>query len=204
MNKEELIKKLKSQGFSSKIVSAFEKIRREDFISKELKKYAYEDEPLPIGYGATISQPYTIAFMLNLLELKDRLKILEVGSGSGYVLALMNELSKNSEIYGIERIEELVEKSRKILKKNIHVIHNDGYFGLKEKAPFDRILVSASADEIPKNLIEQLNNDGILVCPIKNSIFKIKKEKNKINKKEYEGFIFVPLVKGELLSRVKS
>ena len=111
MNKQQLIQELKKEGFSDKILKAFETIKREDFIPEKFKEYAYENESLPIEEGATISQPYTIAFMLNLLELKDNQKILEIGSGSGYVLALINEISKNSEIYGIERIKGLVESS---------------------------------------------------------------------------------------------
>ena len=122
MNKEELIALLRRERFSENILNAFEKVRREDFVPEGLKEKAYENAPLPIGYGAAISQPYTIAFMLDLLELKDNLKILEIGSGSGYVLALMNEISLNSKIYSIERIKELVDSSREVLKgkKNIN------------------------------------------------------------------------------------
>lgn len=196
MNKSELINDLKNQGFSENIIKSFEKIKREDFIPKELKNFAYENQPLPLGIGTTISQPYTIAFMLDLLELKDNQKILEIGSGSGYVLALLNEISKNSEIYGIERIRELTKKSKKVLKKNknIQIIYKNGSDGLKEKSPFDRILISASSDKIPENLFSQLKDNGILVCPVRNSIFQIKKQKGKTIKKEFPGFVFVPLV----------
>ena len=160
MNKRELIEELRSEGFSEKILDAFEIVKREDFIARDMEKFAYENEPLPIGEGQTISQPYTIAFMLDLLELKDNLKILEVGSGSGYVLALIYEISKKSEIYGIERIRSLAEKSRQVLSglKNIKVYHMDGINGLIEKAPFDRILVSASAKNIPDELVNQLRD----------------------------------------------
>lgn len=204
MNKQELLRYLKERGFSENIVRAFEKIKREDFISENLKKFAYEDNPLPIGYGQTISQPYTIAFMLDLLELdnlnkKSKIEILEIGSGSGYVLALIDEILKNKKIdyriYGIERVKELVGKSKKVLKdkKKTSVVYGDGSSGLK-KRKFDRILVSASADEIPSVLIKQLNNNGILVIPVKNSIFKIRRKGKKIIEEEYQGFIFVPLV----------
>lgn len=227
--KPELLVYLKQQGFSNKIINAFSKVKREDFIDKNLKQYAYENNPLSIGYGATISQPYTIAFMLNLLELdklnninnlktlssdkerrtnsnnreenkildnKDKTKILEIGSGSGYVLALINEMSKNSKIYGIERIEELVEKSSNVLKskKNITVICGDGSKGLKKYAPYNRILISASAEKIPPYLYIQLKDNGIIVCPIKNSIFQIKRKGLRLEKKEFRGFIFVPLI----------
>ena len=225
MNKKELIRHLKEQDFSKNILNAFEKVKREDFISKEFKESAYEDIPLPIGFGQTISQPYTIAFMLNLLEL-DKLeyisltynkkdmenksikdsnkklidinepKILEIGSGSGYVLALINEISKNAKIYGVERLEGLVEESEKRLKnkKNIKIICGDGSKGLKEFAPYDRILISASADKFPSNIYTQLKDNGVIVCVIENSIYQIKKKGLRLEKKEYPGFIFVPLV----------
>ena len=194
MNKKELIEHLRRYKFSNKILKAFSKIKREKFISKNLIKYAYEDEPLPIGKGATISQPYTIAFMLSLRELKDNLKILEIGSGSGYALALMNEISKNSKIYGIERIKTIAEKSKKVIKaKNIKIICGDGSKGLEKFAPFDRILISAACPKIPKHLYLQLSNKGIIAASVQNSIFQIKKNK-KIEIKEFPGFVFVPLI----------
>lgn len=194
--KKEMIENLKKQNFARKIINAFEKIKREDFVPANLKSYVYEDIALPIGYSQTISQPCTIAFMLKLLELKEKQKILEIGSGSGYVLALINELSRSSEIFGVERIKELAERSRKILFnfKNIKIINKNGARGLKGKSPFDRILVSASSKKIPTSLIEQLKVNGILVSPVKNSIFKIRKsaEQNKIT--EFPGFEFVPII----------
>lgn len=196
MNKKQLIEGLKAEGFGDDIINAFSKVKREDFIPIEFRESAYEDIPLPIGLGQTISQPYTIAFMLNLLELHDNLKILEIGSGSGYVLALINEISKNSKIFGVEIVKEISEKSKKVLKnyKNIKVVHGNGINGLKQKAPLDRILISASADEIPEHLYSQLKDNGILVCVVGNSIYQIKKLKGKIIKKEFPGFVFVPLI----------
>ena len=197
MQKQNLIAYLKEQGFSKKIIRAFNKIKREDFIPEEWRHLAYENSAIPIGNNQTISQPYTIAFMLDLLHLKDNQKILEVGSGSGYVLSLIDEISKNSEIYGVEIIQDLVNSSRKNLTKNINVkiIQGDGNLGLKEHSPFDRILVSASAKEIPQELIKQLKANGIMVCVVGNSIFKITKEETHVKKEEYPGFVFVPLVK---------
>jgi len=196
MDKRELLDRLRREGFSKKIIDAFEKVKREEFIPNGLKDYAYENEPLPIGYGQTISQPYTIAFMLNLLELRDNLKILEIGSGSGYVLALINEISKNSRIYGIERIKGLVDKSRRALReeKNIIIVCGDGSRGLRKHAPYDRILISASAKKMPEHLYSQLKDDGIIVASVGNSIFQIKKKKNKIEVREFPGFVFVPLI----------
>jgi protein-L-isoaspartate(D-aspartate) O-methyltransferase len=196
MDKKSLIMSLSEKGFSEKIVDAFSKVRREDFVTSDMKKYAYADDALPIGHGQTISQPYTIAFMLSLLELKDDQKILEVGSGSGYVLALMNEISKNSELFGIERMKDLADNSKKILEtsKNIMIIHGNGYSGLNKYALFDRILVSASGNEIPKELVNQLSEGGILVMPLGDSIIKLRKSKKTVIE-EYPGFVFVPLVK---------
>lgn len=195
MDKKELINSLKKQGFSEEIIKAFSNVKREDFIPEEFKDSAYEDEPLPIGYGQTISQPYTIAFMLKLLELGDNQKILEVGSGSGYVLALMNEISKNSEIYAIERIKGLTEISKKVLKdkRNIKIIYGDGSKGIIGEQ-FDRILVSAGSEDIPQRLLHQLKYKGILVCVVKNSIIAVKKEVGGNKIYEYPGFVFVPLI----------
>ena len=197
--KPELLTYLEKQGFSDKIIKAFSKVKRENFIPKNQKQYAYENRPLPLGYsGATISQPYTIAFMLKLLELTDNQKILEIGSGSGYVLALINKISKKSRIYGVERIEELVEKSSKVLKnkRNITVICGDGSKGLKKYAPYDRILISARAEKVPTYLSSQLKDNGIIVCPVIGPIVQIKRKGLKLETKAFGDFIFVPLIEG--------
>ena len=196
MKKEELIRSLKAQKFSPRIIRAFERVKRENFISKQLKGFAYEDRPLPLERGQTISQPYTVAFMLTLLELGNKQKILEVGSGSGYVLALINEISKKSQIYGIELTKELAKRSEKILsnKKNIQVIQGDGSKGLAKESPFDRILVSAAAEQTPSKLVKQLKVGGILVIPVKSSILRIQKFTTENQIKEFPGFSFVPLI----------
>ncbi len=198
--KPELLAYLEKQGFSNKIVSAFEKIKREKFIPKDQKQHAYENRALLLStkYRATISQPYTIAFMLKLLELTDNQKILEIGSGSGYVLALINKISRKSKIYGVERIEELVEKSSNVLKnkRNITVICGDGSKGLKKYAPYDRILISAGAKRIPPYLYTQLKDNGIIVCPVRGPIVQIKRKGLRLETKAFGDFIFVPLIEG--------
>jgi protein-L-isoaspartate(D-aspartate) O-methyltransferase len=196
MNKQELLESLKKRGFSDKITNAFEKVDRGKFIPEKYAKHSYEDIALPTIDKQTISQPYTIAFMLKILNPKDKQKILEIGSGSGYVLALLSEMCPNSKIFGIERIKKLIKYSSKRLSnyKNIKIIHKNGAQGLYEKSPFDRILVSASAEEIPLKLIEQLNDQGILVIPVGNSIIKIKKSNKKTYTEKYYGFSFVPLI----------
>lgn len=197
MKKEDLLKDLKEKKFSSNIIASFRKVKRENFIPTNLKSSAYEDIALPLEQGATISQPYTIAFMLSLLELKENQKILEIGSGSGYVLALISKIIKNGRIYGIEIIKFLAERSSQVLKndKKIKIINKNGSNGLPEYSPYDRILISASSSEIPENLYSQLKDSGILVCPVRNSIFQIKKQDSKIKIKEFPGFVFVPMSK---------
>jgi protein-L-isoaspartate(D-aspartate) O-methyltransferase len=201
MAKKELLNSLERNGFSKGTINAFSKIKREDFLPKDEVHMAYEDIPLPIGYYQTISQPYTIAFMLDLLELKHNISILEIGSGSGYVLALLNEISKNSKIYGIERIKELYNSSNVLLKdnKNIMILKRDGSKGLDAYSPYDRIIVSAAFEYVPYHLLKQLKIGGIIVAPVKNSIFKITRLANKNKTEEYPGFSFVPIISDELL-----
>lgn len=191
MNKEKLLLSLKRKGFSENILKAFSKIQRERFVPMLYKSQAYEDHPLPIGRKATISQPYTIAYMLELLDVKKDSKILEIGSGSGYVLALMSEIASEGEICGIEISKELVEKSRKLLKKNVSVHEGDGKNGLKRLAPYDRILVSAAYSSMPYHLADQLREGGVIVVPVSYSIYCLKKEEGKIVEEEHPGFVFV-------------
>ena len=195
--KNNLIESLRIQGFKENIVKAFEKVEREEFIPDTYRSAAYEDMALPIGRGQTISQPSTIAFMLQLLDVQDGQKILEVGSGSGYVLALLSEMNPSGKIIGTERISELVQSSREKLGKyeNVEIFYTPHFIGLEEHSPFDRILVSASAQEIPQELIEQLKTSGILVIPVLNSIMRLEKKQKGSEIEEYEGFAFVPLVK---------
>ncbi len=197
-----LLQGLKQKGFSDEILNAFSKVKREDFIPEKLRGSAYEDNALPIGKGQTISQPYTIATMLSLLNLKKNQRVLEVGSGCGYVLALLSEIvGKNGMVFGIEIIRELAEISVKNLSgcKNVDVYNKNGNFGLKEKAPFDRILISAQSEKIPEKLAEQLKEKGIIVAPIGNKFNQSLVSFQKINGRikiigNFPGFIFVPLV----------
>ncbi len=196
MNKDELLDSLRKKGFSESIIDAFNKVKREDFVPEHLIGYAYEDMALPVMEGSTLSQPSTVAFMLNLLEAQEGQKILEIGSGSGYVLALLAEMNKTGKIYGVELLKELAVRSINHLtnKKNVQVIIRDGSQGLPEFVPYDRILVSASCPKVPTNLLQQLKEDGILVAAVKQSIFQIKKLPNgETLEKEFPGFAFVPL-----------
>ena len=196
MRKKELINHLRKSGFSEITVKAFENIPRETFILPMYLSYAYDDRPLPLAEGSTISQPSTIAFMLDLLELDKGQVFLEIGSGCGYVLALVNYIVKKGKIFGLEINKGIADTSIKRLSSysNITVVCGDGKKGLKEKAPFDRILISAACHEIPYYLLEQLNEKGIIVASVQNSIFKIIKRDSEAEVKEYFGFRFVPLI----------
>jgi len=202
MNKEELLKSLKQQGFSNFILRGFSKVKREDFVPDYLENRAYEDTALSIGAGQTISQPYTIAEMLSLLELKKGLKVLEIGSGCGYVLALLSLIiGEKGEVFGVEIVKELYEKSKINLEEyqNVKVYNKNGFRGLKEKTPYDRILISAGLKKIPEEILNQLKEGGIIVAPVgeeyEQSLTKIQRVKNNfVTKKEIPGFVFVPFV----------
>lgn len=196
MNKDELLDSLRKKGYSENIISSFQAVKREDFVPQHLLGYAYEDLALPVMDGSTLSQPSTIAFMFDLLDLKEDQKILEIGSGSGYALALLAEIAKKGKVYGVEIIQQLGINAKEYLKDktNVEIFIRNGSQGLADFAPYDRILVSASCPEIPRNLFSQLKDDGILVAAVKNSIFQIKKVNGETIEKEFPGFAFVPLV----------
>ena len=181
------------------VKGAFEKIDRADFVDPNYREEAYEDYPLPIGFGQTISQPTTVAFVLQLLNIKPNHKILDVGSGSGYTTALLASIADKGEVLGIEIISELAEMGRENLAKykfqNAKIECRDARAeDLNNHGNFDRILVNASAEEIPKNLIEILKPGGIMVIPIKRSVFKISSRGDRgVESAEYPGFAFVPL-----------
>ncbi len=203
MNNSNLVEKLKVDGFLKMpaIISAFQKIDRADFVLPQYSNEAYEDYPLPIGHGQTISQPATVAFMLELLQPKIGEKILDIGAGSGWATALLAEIvGKDGKVYGLEIIPELVELGKNNLGKynfnNAENLLAGEKLGLPPKAPFDKILVSAAAEEIPQELMAQLKiGRGIMVVPVKNSIFKITRiAEDKFQAEEFPGFVFVPLI----------
>lgn len=185
-----------------KLLSAFKKIRREDFVLKEYRDQAYDDTPLPILKNQTISQPTTVMLMLQALELKKNDIVLEIGSGSGYNAALISDIAKEGKVYTLEIIPELHEFAKLNLKyfKNVETILSDGSIGLKEHASYDKIIVTAASPKIPEKLLEQLKIDGILVVPVGSQshqdMLVITKRKDKLDIKNLGSFIFVPL-KGE-------
>lgn len=160
---------LRARGISdSRVLSAMLRVPREDFVLATDRERAYEDHPLPIGESQTISQPYVVALMLQSLELSANDKVLEVGTGSGYATALLAELA--GEVFSIERHPALAENSRKVLAAlgytNVQVFTGDGSLGIPEAAPFDAILVSAAAPEVPAALIRQLGEVGRMILPV--------------------------------------
>lgn len=216
---KELIDKLIKEGYlkTPLIIEAFQKIKRQDFVLEDFKNEADVNAPLPIGYGQTISQPLTVAFMLELLQPKPGEKILDIGGGSGWQASLLaycvSQQTGNSKhefrnpkqsgkVFAIERIPELVEFGKKnvakynFLEKGIvEFICGDGSKGLPEEAPFDKIIVAASAEKIPQEWKKQLEINGRLVTPVQSSIWLlIKKSKNEFDEKEFPGFAFVPLI----------
>jgi protein-L-isoaspartate(D-aspartate) O-methyltransferase len=205
----ELISSLISQGWlrTPEIIEAFFAINRKDFLPEELKDLANLNEALPIGYGQTISQPLVVAFMLELLQPKPGEKVLDIGSGSGWTTALLCYIvSKNKnqkgKVIAVEIIPELKEFGEKNVAKYNFVekgiakfICADGSKGVKTEAPFDKILVSASAKECYQSWKDQLKVGGKIVVPIFNSIFLFeKKSENEFFQREFPGFVFVPLV----------
>ncbi len=202
MNNEELVQHLINHGAlkTKEIIEAFRKVDRVNFCLKEYRHLAYVDQPLPILVGQTISQPTTVAIMTESLQPHKGDKVLEIGTGSGYQAAILAEIVKPGKVYTIERIKELVEFAKNNLKdyENVEIIHGDGSKGLKEKAPFDCIIVTACAPEIPEILKEQLAYGGRMVIPIGESehsqdlLLIRKKEKFEII--NLGPFAFVPLI----------
>lgn len=192
---------------SPRVFSAMLKVPREKFTPRKYRYMAYEDNPIPIGYGQTMSQPYTVAFMTDLILELDRphsaraargKKVLEIGTGSGYQAAVLSKLA--GKVYTIELIESLYKKARKRLKelgyKNVEVKKGSGSKGWKEKSPYDAILITANIEgHLPKELPKQLKSGGIIVTPINGVMTKFTKKGNGLEKKEYGEFSFVPFIK---------
>ncbi len=208
LHRKELIEKLHSSGIRDKeVLRAIGRVRRELFVKDEFKKYSYENIALPLNSNQTISQPFTVAFMTELLEIKSGDKVLEVGTGSGYQSAVLKELG--AEVYSIERIKELYESAKEKLSHlnyNVSLKNDDGTKGWNEFSPFDKIIVTAGSPRIPKQLLEQLKIGGRMIIPIGDeSLQKLvlikksgsdneKDEEPKYKFKAFEDFKFVPLI----------
>jgi len=204
-NYQSLIDNLQVRSYlkTPEIIAAFRYIIRDDFVLPGLKKEAHYNYPLMIGYGQTISQPATVAFMLELLHPQVGEKILDVGAGSGWQTTLLAQIvGAVGQVIAVERVPELVEFARRNLAKynfnNVELIQGDGSVGYYQHEPYDGIIVAAAAAKIPESMLEQLKVGGRLVMPVgeeNQSIFIVRRtNKHEYKYQEFPGFIFVPLV----------
>lgn len=182
------------------VLRAMRTVPRHEFVLPDYSSQAYDDHPLPIGYGQTISQPYIVAAMTELLRIKPGDRVLEVGTGSGYQAAVLAELT--DEVYSVEIIAELHARASEALKKlgygKVQLKHADGYYGWEEHAPYDAIIVTAAPDHIPQPLISQLKEGGRLVIPVGppgsyQTLWLLEKKGGKTTSREVMGVVFVPL-----------
>ncbi len=203
VRKIRLILELREAGITnSKVLSALEIIPREKFIPENYKHQAYENIALPISDNQTISQPYVVAKMTELLEIEKNHKVLEIGTGSGYQCAILSKLARR--VYTIERIKNLYEKSIKIFEElklnNIVTKYEDGNNGWKEQIPFDRIIFTAATKKISEVIFSHISENGIIVCPLikneKQIIIKYIKKNKKIISEQYDDVLFVPNLSG--------
>ena len=202
--RKKLVEIVKSKGISDeKILQAILKIPRHYFLDDAFSDWAYKDVAFPIDADQTISQPYTVAFQTQLLEVKPKEKILEIGTGSGYQAAVLIELG--AKVYTIERQKKLFEKTNKFLNEigynTIRTFFGDGYLGLPRFAPFDKIIITAGASEIPNELLKQLKVGGIMVIPygngeVKDMIKLVKIDEKNIRREKHGKFRFVPFKTG--------
>ncbi len=202
MTKDELIRHLALDTRvleNLRLREAFTNIDRAEFVPLDYRDEAYEDYALPIGFGQTISQPTTVAFMLELLDVRPGDRVLDVGSGSGYTTALLSHLAgTQGEVLGVETVPELVVIGRRNIerteKNNARIVPAGAGIGFPSAGPFDRILVSAAGRDVPPALLAQLKTPGILVMPVGDSIVQIIRSEKGVERREFPGFVFVPLV----------
>jgi protein-L-isoaspartate(D-aspartate) O-methyltransferase len=203
--RKQLVETIRNKGITNeRVLQAILEIPRHYFIDSAFDKIAYEDRAFPIAEGQTISQPYTVAYQSQLLDVKHHEKVLEVGTGSGYqaiVLALMG-----AQVYTIERQKQIYDQNRKFpYLRNfqaVHYFYGDGYLGLPTYAPFDKIIITAAAPSVPEKLVEQLKAGGKMVVPIGEGrvqqMFRIHKdESGKIHNEIFDDFSFVPMLQGK-------
>ncbi len=190
-------------GVAKEVIEAMNKIDRKIFVSEEYEESAYLEVPLPIGFGQTISAPHMVGIMCSALNLSHGDKVLEIGTGSGYNAAVISLLvGDDGYIYTIERIAELAEIARRRMEllriKNVTVVVGDGKNGLAEYSPFDKIVVTCYARKIPEQLLSQLSDNGILLCPVGNELVQVLKRITKVHGKIHEKDLmevkFVPLI----------
>jgi len=203
-----LIAELVKEGVikSERVKNAMLKVPREEFVTPEYRMMAYEDRPLPLFAGATISAPHMVAMMCELIEPRPGMKILEVGTGSGYHAAVCAEaIERQGKVYTVEIVRELAIFAAQNLERLgylgvVEVYRGDGRRGLERHAPFDAVLVTAAASEIPKALVEQLREGGVMVIPVEEGVgqvlYKVVKSGGKVKKQAVTYVLFVPLREG--------
>jgi protein-L-isoaspartate(D-aspartate) O-methyltransferase len=184
-----------------RVLAALARVPREQFVPEGSRHEAYEDHPVPIGHGQTISQPYIVAFMTEALRLQPSHRVLEIGTGCGYQTAVLAELAR--EVYSVEVIPSLADEARDRLDalgyRNVHIHVGDGHRGWPEHAPYDRILVAAAAESVPPALVEQLADTGILIIPVgawNQELRILQKHGPRVDLLGTLGVRFVPLVRG--------
>jgi len=204
--KIELVMALRRQGIRDKrVLNALERIPRESFINASFRKQAYEDHALPIECGQTISQPFIVAYMTEQLQVGDRMKVLEVGTGSGYQAAVLSKLCRR--VYTVERyrtlLRDAVRRFEDLHLHNITAKAGDGNEGWIEQAPFDRIIVTAAAPSVPPKLVEQLKPGGLMIVPVgapggrgEQHLVRIERTEEGVRREELMPVRFVPLVEG--------
>ena len=197
-----LVEEIRAKGITdTAVLEAIGKIPRHLFMDSSFEKFAYQDVPFPIGSGQTISQPYTVGFQSQLLNIKKGDKVLEVGTGSGYQAIVLIELG--AKVYSIERQRKLYDRTRKLMHDlgyMAKLFYGDGYKGLPTYAPFDKIIVTAGAPEIPKELLKQLKVGGVMVIPIGGDEGQVMYSITRISEVDFEqkkhgNFAFVPMLK---------
>jgi protein-L-isoaspartate(D-aspartate) O-methyltransferase len=205
--RKQLVQQIQEKGIrESRVLEAMGRVPRHlYFFDSAFVERAYEDTAFPIGEGQTISQPYTVAYQTQLLEVKAGDKILEVGTGSGYQASVLAELG--AKVFTIERQRKLFDKAKTVLQNlnysGVKIFYGDGYEGLPMFAPFNKILITAAAPEIPAKLLDQLRVGGFLVVPVGENVQQMKRfiklnEENKMHEEVYDQFIFVPMLKGKV------
>lgn len=200
--RKQLVEQIREKGIEDeRVLEAINKIPRHLFLDSSFLEFAYQDKPFPIGSGQTISQPYTVAFQSELCEIKAGHKVLEIGTGSGYQACVLEEIG--AKVFTIERQKKLFSRSKQFLAElgyKAKVFYGDGYKGLPAFAPFDRILITAGAPELPENLGKQLKPGGMIIVPLGRGEVQVmarfvKEEDGSLRKEDHGTFRFVPLLK---------
>ena len=199
-----LVEELKNKGISDEnVLNAINAVPRHVFLDSSFLNFAYQDKAFPIGSGQTISQPFTVAFQSSLLEIKKNMKVLEIGTGSGYQACVLAEMG--AKVFSIERQRKLYTKTKAFLAEfpyRIKMFLGDGNKGLPTYGPFDRIIITAAAPEIPQTLVDQLKVGGIMVIPLceneehQTMLRLTKQEDGTLKREEFGDFRFVPMLKG--------